>query len=161
MVAAAILVAATWSNWRLDHKLRLPAHLLDLAVFVALMLSSGTTIANPFFIFDVFLVLSAALRWGWKAALLTAAFVAIVFAVGTWAALSSGKLPGDKLSRAIVRGGHVLVLSFMISWFGVTQLSGRPILAPLGSASRSAPSRSISTMSMASSASPTVPTSCS
>ena len=126
-VAAVLLIPVTWSNWWLDHKLRLPAHLLDLAIFVALLLSSGTAIASPFFIFYVFLVLSAAVRWGWKAALLTAAFVAIIFAAGTWAALMSGALPEEDVSRAIVRGGHLLVLSFMISWFGVTHFTGRPV----------------------------------
>jgi len=123
---AAILLILTWNDWWIDHKLRLPAHLIDLAFFVALLLSSGTTISNPFFIFYVFLVLSAAVRWGWTEALLTAAFVAVVFAAGTWAAMSAGALPQDQLSRVIVRGGHLLVLSFMISWFGITHFSHRP-----------------------------------
>jgi len=125
-IVAAILLAMTWSNWWLDHKLRLPAHLLDLTVFVALLLSVGATIESPFFTFFVFLVLSAAVRWGWRQALLTAAFVALVFAVGTWAAMSSGALPAEDLSTVVVRGGHLLVLSLMISWFGVTYFSARP-----------------------------------
>ena len=127
LVAAAILLLSTWSNWWLDHKLRLPAHLLDLITFVALLLSSGSTIGSPFFTFFVVLVLSAAVRWGWKEALLTAAFVAVVFAVGAWAAMSSGALPNEELSRVIVRSGHLLVLSFMISWFGLTHFSARPV----------------------------------
>jgi signal transduction histidine kinase len=124
--AAAAVLALTWSNWWLDHKLRLPAHLLDLTVFAALLLSIGATIDSPFFTFFVFLVLSAAVRWGWKHALLTAAVVAALFGVGTWAAMASGALPAEDLSRVVLRGGHLLVLSFMITWFGVTHFSARP-----------------------------------
>jgi signal transduction histidine kinase len=125
--AAAILLILTWSDWWLDHKLRLPAHIVDLGFFVALLLLSGATIGSPFFTFFVFLVLAAAVRWGWMQALLTAAFVAVVLALGTWAAMSAGALPEAELSRVIVRGGHLLVLSFMIAWFGVTHFSRRPV----------------------------------
>ena len=127
LLTAALLLVATWSNWWLDHKLRLPAHLIDLVLFVALLLASGTTIGSPFFIFFVFLVLSAAVRWGWREALLTAAFVAFIFAAGTWIAMASGTLPDEELSRVIVRGGHLLVLSFMLAWFGVAHFSARQV----------------------------------
>ena len=72
-----------------------------------MLLSIGATIDSPFFTFFVFLVLSAAVRWGWRQALLTAAFVAFVFAVGTWVAMSSGALPAEDLSNVVVRGGHL------------------------------------------------------
>jgi signal transduction histidine kinase len=125
VAAAALLLLATWSDWWVDHKLRLPSHLLDLAVFAGLLMSSGATVASPFFPFFVFLVLSAAVRWGWQAAMLTAAFVALVFAAGTWTAMSAGALAADETSWVILRGGHLLVLSVIIAWFGVTHYASR------------------------------------
>ena len=125
VAAAALLLLATWSDWWLDHKLRVPSHLLDLAVFAGLMMASGAALASPFFPFFVFLVLSAAVRWGWKPAMLTAAFVAFVFAGGTWMAMSAGHLRADEVSWVILRGGHLLVISVIIAWFGVTHYASR------------------------------------
>ena len=63
---AAAVVFATWNNWWLDAKLAGPAHAFDIVLFTLLvMLTEGYT--SPFFTFFMFLLLSAAIRWGWQA----------------------------------------------------------------------------------------------
>ncbi len=62
---AAVIALATWNNWWLDAKLAGPAHAVDIALFTVLVfVTEGYT--SPFFVFFVFLLLSAAIRWGWK-----------------------------------------------------------------------------------------------
>lgn len=116
-VGAAIAVAAlTWDNWWLDAKLAGPIHIIDIAVFGVLVFTTdGYT--SPFFVVFVFLVLSAAIRWGWRQTALTAlAVILLYFAVGLATAT-----PGDfDLQRFIIRSGNLLILSALLIWFGVT-----------------------------------------
>jgi len=73
---AALLVALTWNDWWLDAKLAGTAHALDILWFTVLVyLTDGYT--SPFFIFFVFLLLAAAIRWGWRETALTAILVTI------------------------------------------------------------------------------------
>lgn len=125
LLIATVLLAIAWSSWWLDYRLKLASHLLDIALFVSLDLSTGLSVASPFFVFFVFLVLSAAARWGWRHALLTAVAATFVFAFETLIALQREAMQGDDYVRMIVRGGHLLVLSLMIAWFGMTLLSSR------------------------------------
>ena len=77
--SAAILLG-TWNDWWLDAKLAGSAHALDIAMFTLMvLLTHGYT--SPFFTFFVFLLLSSAIRWGWRATALTAALVAVLYPV--------------------------------------------------------------------------------
>ena len=125
LVLAALILPITWSNWWLEHWLKMPSHLLDVAFFVALDVSTGASASGPFFIFFVFLLLSAAAKWGWRGAVATAVIVTVLFTAETWPAVSGNSLDGDDYVRMIVRAGHLLVLSLMIGWFGMTHLAGR------------------------------------
>lgn len=58
-------------------------HGLDIAFFFAIDLSQGPTVASPFFIFFVFLVLSAAAKWGMRGVVLTALLVTLLHAAET------------------------------------------------------------------------------
>jgi signal transduction histidine kinase len=115
---AAAVAAATWKNWWLDFKLAGPAHAVDVALFTAIVyLTEGYT--SPFYIFFVFLLLSAAIRWGWRETLLTAVLVTTLY-------LSSGLLAtwaGQpfELYRFIVRTGDLIILSLILIWFGIHQ----------------------------------------
>ena len=81
--AAAILVA-TWNSWWADARLAGAAHALDIAMFTLMvLLTHGYT--SPFFTFFMFLLLSAAIRWGWKATALTAVLVTLLYLIaGCW-----------------------------------------------------------------------------
>ena len=122
---SALVLLATWFNWWLDHRLRLPSHLVDMAFFLVLTLATGSVITSPFFIFFVFLVLAAAARWGWRAGLLTGVAATLMFASDTFAGFYRGPLSEEDYSYAVIRGGHLIVLSLMLSWFGVMNIAGR------------------------------------
>ena len=121
VVLAAAIVAATWNNWWLDSRLAGPAHAFDIMLFSALvLLTAGYT--SPFFTFFIFLMLSAAIRWGWRETALTAILLTLLF-------LLIGIMFGPtgtpfELNRFIIRTGHLVILSLILIWFGINQWSG-------------------------------------
>ena len=119
---ASVIAAATWNNWWLDAKLAGPAHAVDIGLFTVLvLLTEGYT--SPYFVFFVFVLLAAAIRWGWRETTLTAILLAILYlVVGLVAAKSS---IGFQLYRYIVRTGHLVILSLIIIWFGIHQWRAR------------------------------------
>lgn len=119
---AAGIAVATWNNWWLDARLAGPAHAVDIGLFTVLvLLTEGYT--SPFFVFFVFVLLAAAIRWGWRETTLTAILLAILYlVVGLVAAKSS---VGFQLYRYIVRTGHLVILSLIIIWFGIHQWRAR------------------------------------
>ena len=119
---AAGIAFVTWNNWWLDAKLAGPAHAVDIALFTILVfMTEGYT--SPFFVFFVFLLLSAAIRWGWKETTLTAILVAILYLVaGNLAASTDTRFA---FYRFIVRAGHLVILSLILIWFGIHQWRAR------------------------------------
>ena len=120
-VFAGSMVALTWKSWWRDARLTGPAHAVDIVVFTALVfLTDGYT--SPFFIFFIFLLLAAAIRWGWKETTLTALLLVVLyFAVGL---LASTK-PDFELYRFIIRTGQLVILSLILIWFGANQWRAR------------------------------------
>lgn len=117
VIVALGVTLLTWNNWWLDARLAGPTHVLDILMFTMLVLSSdGYT--SPFFVFFVFLVLSAAIRWGWRETALTAGPVTLLYVV---AGLAAGASPGTDfdLQRFIIRSGNLVVLSGILIWFGI------------------------------------------
>jgi signal transduction histidine kinase len=117
VVIALALLAATWRNWWLDHLLARPAHWLDLAVFAAIVFATeGYT--SPFFTFSLFLLLSAAIRWGKRETTRTAIAVNMLFLLaGLLAALYT---PGElDLQRLVIRGTYLAVLSLLFVWYSM------------------------------------------
>lgn len=124
VVSSVGIATATWNNWWLDAKLAAPAHLLDMVAFTLLVYATnGYT--SPFFVFFVFLILSAAIRWGWRETTLTAVAVILLFlAAGFIVGLSEGfshDSASFDLQRFIVRSAHLVILSAILIWFGVNQ----------------------------------------
>ena len=112
-VAFTLLV---WDNWWLDAKLGLIAHVIDMVAFTLLVLATdGYT--SPFFVFFVFLVVSAAIRWGWRETAVTAVAVNLLFFGATLATADTG--PQFELQRFIIRGGNLVILSALLIWFGI------------------------------------------
>jgi signal transduction histidine kinase len=121
VVFALAIAALTWRNWWLDARLAAPTHLLDMAMFTAIVFSTnGYT--SPFFLFFILPLLSAAIRWGWRETLLTA--VALVLLYLTAGLLVAGSQTFE-LQRFIVRSGHLLILSAVLIWFGIHQQLAR------------------------------------
>lgn len=113
---ALLFTAVTWDNWWLEAKLAAPVHILDVFVFTLLMLGTdGYT--SPFFLFFVFLILAAAIRWGWRETAATAIGLTLLYlAAGTFASAGNTEF---ELQRFIIRGGHLVILSAILIWFGV------------------------------------------
>ena len=119
---AAVIAALTWNNWWLDAKLAGPAHAVDVIMFTVLVyLTEGYT--SPFFIFSVFVLLSAAIRWGWRETTLTAILVAILY---LFAGLVAARTSMDfHFYRFIVRAGQLVIMSLILIWFGIHQWRAR------------------------------------
>ncbi|HMI41940.1 MAG TPA: histidine kinase [Sphingomicrobium sp.] len=118
IVFAAAVVAATWSNWWLDARLAGPAHAVDIILFTALvLLTEGYT--SPFFPFFMFLLMSAAIRWGWHATALTAMLLTLLYLIAGMIVMTSGA-PFEP-QRFAVRTGQLVILSLILIWFGANQ----------------------------------------
>ena len=113
------ITLVTWSSWWWEAKLAAPMHVLDVLVFT-LMVFGTAGYTSPFFLFFVFLILSAAIRWGWRETTMTAVTVVLLY-------LAAGLLVGPaepgqfELQRFIIRSGHLVILSAILIWFGVNQ----------------------------------------
>ena len=113
-----------WNDWWQDARLAAPAHVIDVAVFM-IMLYSTEGYASPYFLFFIFILLAAAIRWGWKeTAVTSAAIVAIYFTTG----LLRGPSPEFDVEPFIIRTGHLLTLSAILIWFGSHQWFSGPRL---------------------------------
>ena len=118
VVFAAAMVAATWRNWWLDAKLAGPAHAVDIILFTALvLLTEGFT--SPFFTFFIFLLLSAAIRWGWNLTASTAILLALLYLIIGMLVVRTGQ--PFEMQRFIVRAGHLVIISLILIWFGANQ----------------------------------------
>ena len=123
---AAGIVALTRRNWWLDAKLAGPVHAIDIILFALLvLLTDGYT--SPFFTFFMFLLLSAAIRWGWQSTALTAILLTLLYLVLGLLAVPSGE--AFELQRFVVRSGQLVILSLILIWFGInhwgTQITAR------------------------------------
>ena len=118
------ITIVVWNDWWQDARLAAQAHVIDVAVFM-IMLYSTEGYTSPYFTFFVFILLSAAIRWGWKETAITAlAVVAVYFTVG----LMLGPSADFEVDRFIVRTGHLLIISAILIWFGANQWIARPLL---------------------------------
>jgi signal transduction histidine kinase len=114
---AGVVAAAPGRTWWLDARLAGPTHVVDMAMFTAIVFSTnGYT--SPFFLFFILPLLSAAIRWGWRETALTATALVMLY-------LAAGLLVTEseqfELQRFMVRSGHLMILSALLIWFGVHQ----------------------------------------
>jgi len=119
---AAAIVVATWSNWWLDARLAGPAHAVDIILFTLLvLLTEGFT--SPFFAFFIFVLLSAAIRWGWHLTAATAILLTLLYlTIGMLVVTPSASF---ELERFVIRTGQLVILSLILIWFGANQWRAR------------------------------------
>ena len=122
VILAAGIAIVTWNSWWHDAKLAGPAHAMDIVLFVVLvLLTEGYT--SPFFAFFIFLLLSAAIRWGWRATALTATLLTLLYLMaGLLVASVSARF---ELQPFVVRTGHLIIVSLIVIWFGANQWRAR------------------------------------
>jgi signal transduction histidine kinase len=122
LILAAGIAVLTWNSWWLDAKLAGPAHAMDVVLFTLLvLLTEGYT--SPFFTFFVFLLLSAAIRWGWRATALTAVLLTLLYLIAGLLVVSVSAQ--FELQRFLVRSGHLVIVSLIVIWFGANQWRAR------------------------------------
>jgi len=125
---AATIAIVTWSSWWYDARLAGPAHAVDIMIFTLLVLfTDGHT--SPYFAFFMFVMLAAAIRWGWRATALTAVLLALMFTITGLLDLT----PGEALEpdRFVIRAGHLAILSMILIWFGASRQWPRIALGEL------------------------------
>ncbi|HEU0311114.1 MAG TPA: histidine kinase [Sphingomicrobium sp.] len=126
IVFAAAITLLTWTGWWFDARLAGPAHAVDILTFTLLVLLTDAHV-SPYFAFFMFVMLSAAIRWGWRATMLTAVLLVLLF---TFAGLVD-LTPGDDFEpdRFVIRAGHLVILSLILIWFGASRQWPRMALA--------------------------------
>ena len=115
---AASVAIATWRSWWLDARLAGLAHAVDITLFAVLVLLTESY-TSPFFTFFVFVLLSAAIRWGWRATALTSILLTLLYLFVGLVGLTSGV--DFEWQRFVARTGQLLVLSLILIWFGANQ----------------------------------------
>jgi signal transduction histidine kinase len=105
-------------------------HILDLQIFsVFLFLTEAPT--SPFFVYFVFFVMCAAIRWGWLGtAWTTAASLAAFIGMGVYAA---GFLhdPDFELNSFIIRSVYLVVVAILLGYLGAYEQRWRGELSKL------------------------------
>lgn len=124
IVLASAVALIGWWDWAADYRTAAAAHVVDILVFItAVYFTEGyqSSFTSPFFAFFAFLLLSATTRWGWRAGAITAATATSLFALGVLTEPSTADLDWYRFFRRLT---YLVVLSFVIAWFGVNQARG-------------------------------------
>jgi signal transduction histidine kinase len=129
VVYSVALAGLVWST-RVPRVLYpLVTHLIDLAAFsVFIFLTEGPP-TSPFFVYFIFSILCATLRWGWRATLWTSLFSLTVF-LGM--GLVGGRvLDDERLNRFIIRSVYLSVVATMLGYLGAYEQQLRGEMARL------------------------------
>lgn len=115
---AAGIAIATWRNWWIDARIAGLAHAVDISMFAVLVLLTENY-TSPFFTFFIFVLLSAAIRWGWRATALSATLLTLLYLLVGLIGLTSGV--GFDWQHFLTRTGQLVILSLILIWFGAHQ----------------------------------------
>jgi signal transduction histidine kinase len=137
MVLASVLLVIAWRSWWWDQRLAWPMHVVDVLVFLAAVYFTETDndgFTSPFLAFFAYLMLSATIRWNWRATALTSVAVVVLYLL-VGVAMSSAQIDLD-IGRFGRRLTYMLVLSLVLVWFGLQrrQQSVERFVEPPGTA---------------------------
>jgi signal transduction histidine kinase len=122
------LGVVSWITELPPLRLRLLAHVVDVVVF-SLMYVLESQLAGSFFVFFIFSLLSATLRWQWRGTLTTAAIALVMaLAMGAYQTMRSESFVA---SQFMIRGIYVVVLSVLVSYVVAYELHLRRTLSRL------------------------------
>ena len=112
-------------------------HVLDLMAFSLFIFLTEGPPTSPFFVYFIFSILCATLRWGWRATLWTylfslAAFLGMGFVGG-------GVLGDERLNRFIIRSVYLSVVATMLGYLGAYEQQLRAEVAKLAGWPRRSP----------------------
>jgi signal transduction histidine kinase len=117
VIYAVFLALLAWHPDALLVRLRLLTHVVDLLLFSVLMYFTEAP-SSPFFVYFVFSLVSATLRWQWRGVLWTAA-VALAMSIGmSMYAANILHDPAFKLHQFIIRSVYLMVIAALLVYVG-------------------------------------------
>jgi signal transduction histidine kinase len=121
-LASTLVLVKSWNAWWFDYRTARAMHIVDLLVFIAgvyLTEAYTSTFTSPFFSFFAFLLLSATLRWGWRATAQTAAAATALYVmVGFVVQIGDADFDPYRFGRRVA---YLVILSFLLIWFGMNK----------------------------------------
>nr|WP_246385463.1 histidine kinase [Novosphingobium hassiacum] len=127
---AALMVVA-WKSWWYDFRLATLAQAIDIGVFLGAVYfteSRYSEFQNPFLAFAAFLLVSAMVRWNWRASAITAiALLCANLAVGLALYEFGFDIDLFRFSRRVV---YMILLSCILIWLSLSRGGGRTIIFP-------------------------------
>lgn len=137
VVYSFVLAVLVWSSHLPLPRLRFITHGVDLVIFTVFIYLTDGPPASPFFVYFVFSLVCAALRWQWRGTLLTAGLsLAAFIAMGFY---ESQVLADEKLNRFIIRGVYLAVISILLAYLGAYEQQLRGEVARLAGWPRGIP----------------------
>lgn len=135
VIYSALIAALVWHSPLASLRMGLVTHIVDVAVFSLFVLLTEGPPTSPFYVYFVFSILCATLRWGWRGTLWTALASLTVFIS---VALSWGTvLDDEKLNRFIIRSVYLAVIAVMLGYLGAYEQQLRGEVARLAAWPRS------------------------
>jgi signal transduction histidine kinase len=135
-IYAGVVLLLVWRTSISLLRLRLVSHGVDVAAFAVLYLSESH-LAGAFFVFFVFSLLSATLRWQWRGTLATATIVlTMALAVGVYQSVNAEDFLAN---RFMIRGVYLAVLSALVGYFLTYELNLRRDLSKIAAGQRNPP----------------------
>ena len=125
---ATVVFVLVWLTSVSLFRLRLASHAVDVAAFVVLYLSENH-LAGAFFVFFIFSLLSATLRWQWRGTLATATIaLAIALAMGFYQSVNAEDFFANRL---MIRGVYLAIVSMLAGYFIIYELNLRRDLSKI------------------------------
>lgn len=127
---ALVICLLVWVSYGSLVRLRLATHIFDLGIFSLFMyFTEGPT--SPFFVYFVFSILCATLRWQWRGVLWTAAVaLAAYIGMGVYTAEVLHD-PEFELNRFIIRSVYLAVIAGMLAFLGAYEQKRRREISDL------------------------------
>ena len=117
VVYSLVTAALAFRSYALVLEMRLASHAIDLVVTALVMFfTEGPT--SPFFVFFVFAMGSAAMRWGWTGTLWTTIVDMVILCGLGYYFAEVLKDPAFELNRFIIRGVYLCVFASLLGHLG-------------------------------------------
>ncbi len=127
-VYALVMMVVAWQSPVPSTRSRLVTHALDLVLFsVFVYLTEGP--ASPFFLYFIFSLFCATLRFSWRGILATG--IAAIGIYGAMAVVAAFGDPQFETSRVLIREAYVGVIAALLVYLGMYQQRLRTELASL------------------------------
>jgi len=138
LLYAGLVAAVAWHMHRPLRGFQVGTHIVDLGAFVAIMyFTEGPT--SPFFVYFVFALVVATLRWGSRGTVATAAGALLAFLALGFLTERTLEDPEFQLSRFIIRAVYLGVVTVLLTQFERFEQAVRAELERLARWRRSSP----------------------